>query len=617
MCGIAGIVGPQASESDVGAMIRAIVHRGPDGDSLDCGPGVAFGHARLAIIDLVTGAQPMRSASGRWLIVFNGEIYNYRELRAQLESRYAFATHSDTEVILAAVEVHGVERGLAMIDGMFAIGLYDMTERRVHLARDHFGIKPLYWANRDDGALVFASEMKALHAAGVAMPIDRTAIAVQLLCRFIPAPWTGRVGVHKLRPGEHLVFDADGRRLGESRRIVPLAASASPAAGRDRVEQVAALMSDAVQRQTVSDVPIGILLSGGIDSALVCQSAARANPGLHSYCVGYSADDRATEFAEAEETARLVGTAHRNIVVEPEDFAGAVRHSIWHLEEPVATTSLVTFSLLCKAVAKERKVVLTGQGADEPWAGYTRHRFEALRGRYGPAMSLAAPLIRRWAVGRARLREIVAHLDDDLLRWVAYRSLFPIERVGQVFGDDVLRAALERIRDALAWADGQAPEAAADPFNRLLVRDAFTDLSDNLLLLSDKLSMSHGLEVRVPLLDVAYASHVLRLPRDAKRTGPTFARGKALHKAVASRTLPPQIVHRPKKGFETPLQRWLEGDFGREVRAKILGPSSGLAACFDVQALLGDSPALANVSHELQQQLFSLWLTEEWTHILK
>jgi len=598
-------------------MIRAIVHRGPDGESLYSGTGFAFGHARLAIIDLLTGQQPMSSASGRWLIVFNGEIYNYRELRVQLEKQYAFVTHSDTEVILAAIEVHGIERGLAMIDGMFAVGLYDRRERCLHLARDYFGIKPLYWANRPDGALVFASEMKALHAAGVPMPVDRTAIAIQMLCRFIPAPWTGRVGVHKLRPGEHLVFDGDGRRLGAPRRISPLAASAPLANGGDRAEQVAALMAAAVQRQTVSDVPIGLLLSGGIDSALVCQFAARTNPGLHSFCVGYSTDDSATEFTEAEETARLVGTTHRNIVVEAEDFANAMRHSIWHLEEPVATTSLVTFSLLCKTVARERKVVLTGQGADEPWAGYTRHRFEALNCRYGPLLRLAAPAIRGWANGRVRLREIVAHLDDDLLRWIAYRSLFPIERIGRVFGDDILHEALDRIRDALAWADGQAPEAAADPFNRLLVRDTFTDLSDNLLLLSDKLSMSHGLEVRVPLLDVAYASHVLRLPRDAKRVGVLFGRGKALHKEVASRTLPSEIVHRPKKGFETPLQRWLVGDFGRQVRDRILAKTSGLASYVDVKALLGESSPDDNISHELQQQLFSLWLTEEWTHILR
>jgi asparagine synthase (glutamine-hydrolysing) len=378
-------------------------------------------------------------------------------------------------------------------------------------------------------------------------------------------------------------------------------------------------MSAAVRRQTVSDVPFGVLLSGGMDSALVAQMAARATGELHTYCVGYSADDHATEFVEASQTAQLLGTVHSNLVVERENFAMALRSAIWHLEEPIATTSLVTFSLLCKAVAAERKVVLTGQGADEPWAGYTRHRFEALLQSNAGMVRAIAPIrgLLRAGGSRARLCEILTYLDDDTARWVAYRSLFPIERVRRVFGAVATEDALHRIRDALDWAEQQAPRAPTDCFSRLLVRDSYTDLSDNLLLLSDKLSMAHGLEVRVPLLDVAYASYALSLPARAKRGGFLMRRGKVVHKAVAVRSLPRQIVDRAKKGFETPLRDWFAGDFGRAVRDRVLAPSAAIAGVLPATELFNSVPDMGHVSHELQQQLFSLWVTNEWIDVFR
>lgn len=617
MCGIAGIVGPEAREPSVAAMVRAIRHRGPDGDSLVAEADHAIGHARLAIIDLELGQQPMLSSSGRWLIAFNGEIFNYRELRATAGG-YPFRTRSDTEVILALIEQGGLERAFAAIEGMYAIAVFDRKERVLHLARDHFGVKPLYYTHLDGGGVAFASEMKAFVPLGVPMGIDRVAVVTQLLARFIPAPHTGRERISKLRPGEWLSFATDGRAIGPPRRIVPVA-SAPTSPGADRVATTTALLEAAVKRQTVADVPLGMLLSGGIDSALVAEFAARITPKLHSYCVGYSAADRATEFEAATETAALVNTVHQNIVVERHDFAEALKRSIWHLEEPVATTSLVTYSLLCKAVAAERKVVLSGQGADEPWAGYSRHRFEALLTATGAAARLAAPLGRglAFASGRARLAEILANLGDETTRWVAYRSLFPVRRIREIFGAPATDEALGRIAAALAWADGQCQGIPDDSFSRLLVRDSYTDLSDNLLLLSDKLSMAHGLEVRVPMLDVAYASHVLRLPRAAKRDGFLMARSKVVHKAVASASLPAAVVNRPKKGFETPLATWLASDFGRELRDSVLSPASPLASLVPAAALFGGVPKLDSVGHELQQQLFSLWVTNEWIDIFR
>ena len=618
MCGIAGIVGRPGQHESVARMIASIAHRGPDGQSVIAAEDHALGHARLAIIDLESGQQPMASRSGRWLIVFNGEIYNYRELRSALAGRYEFVTHSDTEAILGLVECHGVEAAFSMIDGMYALALVDRRERRLHLARDHFGIKPLYYTALADGGHAFASELKAFAAIGVQLGVDPAAVATQLLCRFIPAPYTGRPGIFKLRPGEWRTLSFDGS-VDTKRRIIPGAQRAAM-----EIAATVAATSDALKagvvRQLVADVPVGMLLSGGIDSALVASFAAAARPDMHSYCVGYAAEHRATEFAEAEASAKLLRLNHSSIVVERQDFAASLRRSMWHLEEPIATTSLVTYSLLCKAVAAERKVVLSGQGADEPWAGYSRHRFEALLDRYGPAMRLVAPAAARIYGGgsRSRLRAVLGSLDDERGRWIAYRTLFPLERVRAALGGDAVEAALERVHAALDWAEGQAPAAAAaGPFARLLVRDSYTDLSDNLLLLGDKLSMAHGLEVRVPMLDVAYAARVLLLPRAAKRAGCAMQRSKVMPKAFASRQLPHEIVNRPKKGFETPLAKWFTTEFGRGIRDSVLAPSAPLASVLPAATLLGGVPSLRAVGYELQQQLFSLWAMNEWLEVFR
>jgi asparagine synthase (glutamine-hydrolysing) len=329
MCGIAGIVGVSPAAPVVEAMIRAIAHRGPDGMMVVGGADHMFGHARLAIIDVAGGAQPKLSNSGRWLIVFNGEIYNYRELRSHLKGDYVFSSSSDTEVILAAVECLGIERALAEIDGMYAIALFDREAKVLHLARDHFGIKPLYYTRLTGGSLAFASEMKAFRCLEVPLDVDDVAVATQLLCRCIPAPATGWAGLKKLRPGEWLTFDARGGSLGNARRIVPRAAAWSQSTGTPA--ELHDLLVQAVARQMVADVPVGILLSGGIDSALVAQIAAQARPDLHSFCVGYSAADRETEFTAAAESARAIGTVHENIVVRATDFVDELRHAVWHL----------------------------------------------------------------------------------------------------------------------------------------------------------------------------------------------------------------------------------------------------------------------------------------------
>ncbi len=610
MCGIAGMFGNSAAAAQAEAMVSRISHRGPDGCNVVSGAQYALGHARLAIIDIESGQQPMASNSGRWRIVFNGEIYNYREIKSELQAGYDFKTQSDTEAILALVERFGVEQGLARLDGMFAIALYDEQERTLHLVRDHYGIKPLYFSVQNDGTVLFASEFKAFLPLLPKVEVDEIALIAQLLCRFIPAPKTGVLGVSKLRPGQLLKW-----QMGQSSPVLDqrlpaplrLAARDAPAT----VAATAQLLEQAVKRQTVSDVPIGTLLSGGVDSAIVTKFASAANSNLHTYCVGYGANDAATEFEAASESAALLGTQHHNIEIAQADFVGSMRKAIWHLEEPVATTSSVSYLLLCEAVAKERKVVLSGQGADEPWGGYSRHRFEALLEAYGPAMKMA-PSVLVGLTNRPRLVEIMKHLHEDRLRWVAYRSLFPQTQIREAFGAARFDAAMQVIDQALDWASGQAPDAHAGSFNQLLTWDSYTDLSDNLLLLGDKLSMASSLEVRVPMLDVTYAAHVSRLPTHAKRRGLSRAVGKAMHKDVAEMSLPAAVVHRKKKGFETPLQTWLQGSLGQDVMGRLKSPHSRLSQHMPLERLMPQLKRSGGVAHETQQQIFSMWMTEEW-----
>lgn len=610
MCGIAGLVGPGAHRDRVVTMIQAIAHRGPDGVGVEVFPDAVLGHARLAIIDLELGRQPMISVGRRWAIAFNGEIYNYRELRQSIGDRYAFSTNSDTETILAAVTLWGPKETFRRIDGMYAISLIDLESGELHLARDHFGIKPLYYARTLAGDFAFGSEAKALRAAGVAFTPDRVSLASFGLARFIPAPFTAFEGIRKLRPGEHLVVRRD--RTSHSERIVPHAMAPADTMRRDSAQAVGDMLAAGVRSQLVSDVPVGVLLSGGVDSAVVAHEAHRADSTLHTYCVGYSDSDPETEFAQAAESARFIGTVHKNVRIQAHDFSAAMRKAIWHLEEPMATTSLVSYLLLCEQVVKERKVVLTGQGADEPWAGYDRHQFEALLTQpWGHAGALIAAGIRRNEGGDTRLNRTLRALDDENARWIAYRCLWSTERLKQALGETTVEKAVARIEDALAWADGQIPGQRRDSFERLLQRDAYTDLSDNLLLLGDKLSMAHGLEVRVPFLDVRYATAVLQMPRQAKRTGLLYKQGKVLHKAACARVLDPAIVHRPKMGFHTPLARWLDGELGLKTRER-LRATSRLADVLDLAPLLPSIATGQSNSYESQQQTFALWLLDEW-----
>lgn len=609
MCGIAGLVGPASSGDKAAAMAAALRHRGPDGDGFWIGDDIAFAHRRLAIIDLAGGVQPMQSASGRWTLTYNGELYNYRALRDGPLGDYPYQTDSDTEVVLAALEKWG-EAALAKFNGMFALAAFDAQTGHVLLARDGAGIKPLYHARLDDGTLVFGSEIAAIQAAGHAPGVDESSLDTFLDIRFVPAPRTLFRGVEKLRPGHFLWVAGNGTPGSQQRFVAPAPVIDHSLSRPERVTRLRDAMLAGVERQLVADVPIGILLSGGIDSAAVAAAAVRAGGQVSTFCVGYGQDHWSNEFAEARETAELLGTDHHELRIDAEAAITGMRALISHLEEPVVTTSLFSYFLLCQAVAQHRKVVLSGQGADEPWGGYGRHRVAALHGLLGVARWLPEklPVLKQHQESWSRLRA-AAGGGAEAERWAALHMLFDKNDRDRIRPSTVPGAAGAA---ALADVSSMLPSDAS-ALERLLAMETRTSLPDNLLMLGDKLSMAWGLEVRVPLLDSDYLELVEATPGHLRRGGLFGGTGKVLHKQVCRSLLPSSIVDRPKKGFQSPIAVWLRDHLGDHLAGMIERPRSFTRAHLDVgvaRNLLARHRRASSGS--LERQLFALWVLEEW-----
>lgn len=608
MCGIAGWIGPRAGEAVAIRMADAIAHRGPDGSGVWTGPGVALSHRRLSIVDIAGGHQPMMSASGRWVLVFNGEIYNFRDLKQGALRDYPYRTYSDTEVILAALDRWG-GNAVEHIDGMFGIAAWDRIEQRLLLARDGQGIKPLYYAKIAD-AMVFGSEIASLLAAGVRPAVDEDGLSVFLDLRFIPSPATLFQGVSRLAPGHRLWIEKDGH-VGISE---PFAFDA-PSIDRTTsaaifAERLHNTLVNSVKRQLVADVPIGILLSGGVDSAAVAAAAVRTGSSVSTFCIGYEDDHPSNEYSEARRTAQILGTDHHELHIDAALAADSMPKVIKHLEEPVVTTSMFSYYLLCQGVAKHRKVVLSGQGIDEPWAGYSRHRVAAL----SPVL---APLIRALPTRfpmRGNLTETWQRLQE---------ALRPRDEIGRIIGLHTLFPGLDRssIRpndsNAFTYKAVENILGALPPngtfLERLLAFETRTSLPDNLLLIGDKLSMASGLEVRVPMLDPAYLRLVETVPGDLRRAGFLAGNGKMLHKRVCESLLPLEVVHRRKKGFQSPIEVWLKRDLGARISDLVEDTRSFTRTYLEintVRRIISDHKQ--GNRGNLERQLFAIWVLEEW-----
>ncbi|XOV86648.1 MAG: asparagine synthase (glutamine-hydrolyzing) [Pseudomonadota bacterium] len=579
MCGIFGTT-QDLTDAKLAGVVSLLDHRGPDSNgsqrvSLRDGQ-VTFAHTRLAIQDLsASGHQPMWSADGRWLVTFNGEIYNHLSLRERLD--LDFRGTSDTETLAEYIARFGLQATLRDLNGIFAFGALDTSEGVLYVARDTFGVKPVYFVTDEAGGLTFASEIKPLLSLQAGGGLCREALSTFLTLRFVPSPATLLKDISRLPPG-HLLT----QRIGSPQREI--SSYIRPVFDRFRggkdeaIEGYAKHLTAAVTGQLISDVPVGILLSGGIDSALIAALAREHTSDLTAFTVGFGSAYRECELDDARETARVLDIAHEFVEVDPVQMIDDLDDIIGAVEEPLGTTSIMPMWYLTRLARQTATVVLAGQGNDEPWGGYRRYQIELLLKRLPflklPPFRLAGLLGGLFADDGYRRGLHCLGEPDPVRRFTkAYALLDEDER--QLLGVHEVGEARKGIT---YWLDQLTGSSTLSDPEKMMRIDARMNLSDDLLLYGDKISMACALEVRVPMLDPAVVEFVESLPLAYKAS----LRGtKIVHRAMALRYLPDAIIHRPKKGFQVPFGTWSKTVWRDYIEARLLAPSLRINTVLD------------------------------------
>ena len=580
MCGIAGIVrfsmNEYVEEDRLIRMRDVQRHRGPDGAGLWSEGPVGLAHRRLAIVDVAGGHQPMANEDESVWIVFNGEIYNHQQLRPELEARgHHYRTRSDTETILHLYEEEG-ERCVERLRGMFAFALWDRVQGRLLLARDRLGIKPLYYACTDQ-ELLFASEIKGILAAEAFRPEFNDAILPEFLAsRFVAGQETFFRRVRKLLPGRTLSWSAaEGFR---ERRywVPPVRNDRSTADMQVRGEEVRSKLESVVASHLMSDVPVGLFLSGGLDStALAALMAPAAHSPMHAFSVGFS-EAEANELPYARLAARAVGAEYHEVLVSPQEFFQALPRLVWHEDEPIAFSSSVPLYFVSKLAQRHVKVVLTGEGADELFLGYDyRYRVTALNERLGRLYWGATPETVRRGVARMLVglpRAVRRYAERSFLayppgpRGVFFEnfSVFPTALQRELICDQSRLTSRDPHADGLrCWNEHQ---------EGVLERMSYVDLQTHLvelLMKQDQMSMAASIESRVPYLDHELVDLVGAMPGQFRLHG---WETKAVLRNAVRHLIPNEILTRPKMGFPVPLGRWLQGPYWPMVKDLVLGP---------------------------------------------
>ena len=607
MCGICGIARASGAvdPARLAAMSATLVHRGPDSEGSYVDGPVGLAARRLSIIDLETGDQPLANEDGTVQVVQNGEIYNFRELRAELElAGHRFTTQSDTEVLAHLYEQEGA-RFAARLRGMFAVAAWDGRARRLVLARDRFGIKPLYY-RAADGGLEFASELRALPRG----EIDLDALEAYLAFNSVPAPFSIFEGIRKLLPGHLLVWEGGEPRIEPYARPVP--AQTADLRTEDEgflAEELRARLRDSVRAHLISDVPVGVLLSGGVDSgALAALSAQESSEPIRTFSIGY-AEASFDELADARLVAQRYGTRHRELVLRPR--AALLLPALADaFDEPFADSSALPAYLVSQLAAEDVKVALSGEGGDELFGGYYTYVADRLAERVGGPARLARPLAELLPSSSRR-----ASFDYRAKRFTRAAHLPPLERHHawkEIFSPDV-RAELTGRRSPFDPVDLYRERFAETEGAELLARLQDVDLGlylvDDLLVKTDRASMAHSLEARVPFLDPLVAGFALALPDRHKVRG--FRKKVLLRKAVEP-LLPRAVVHGRKRGFSVPAAAWLRGElepFARETLSPATLRSQGFFDPVTVTRLIDDHVA---GREDLSRQLWGLLAFTLW-----
>ena len=589
MCGIAGIFKFDAQRRVEQARLermRAVLrHRGPDGEGVTVRGRVGLAHSRLSIIDLSGGRQPMSDPSNRIWISYNGEIYNFRELRAELASLgFGFSTQSDTEVILRAYEAFG-EDCVRHLRGMFAFAIWDKDQQRLFLARDRLGIKPLYYAVTQD-EILFGSEIKAILAAGGVRPeLNRAILPEFLATRFIAGGETFFRGIRKLLPGCTLSWaPMEGFR---QRRYwqLPSQLDGPEISFATHASEVRRRLEETVQSHLVSDVPLGLFLSGGIDSSALAAIMAPMMQGpLRSFAVGF-AEQGYNELAYARLAARAVGAEHRDRLISAVEFLSALPRMLWHEDEPIAFPSSICLYFVSQLASEHVKVVLTGEGADELFLGYNRYRVTAWNERLGRPYWAAVPPGARAAISR-----LVRRLPRPLRRYAERSFLGPPPGPRGLFYENfaVFPEAMQRLllpesaqRDPYAECLHYYDQAPGGALERMSHADMQTYMVE-LLMKQDQMSMAASIESRVPFLDHEFVEYAAAIPGRHKLRG---WQTKAVLRAAVGDVLPAEILTRGKMGFPVPLGRWLRGRYAGLLDDLVLGGRALERGLFDTAVL--------------------------------
>ena len=587
MCGICGIfdqTGAPVDHAILDRMADAIRHRGPDGEGRYIDHEVGLGHRRLSIIDLQGGAQPISNEDGTLQIVFNGEIYNFIELRRELQAfGHVFRTRSDTEVIVHAYEQWGTEC-VTRLNGMFAFALWDQRNRTLFVARDHLGIKPLYYVVIG-GRVLFASEIKSLmEDPNCPRDIDLDALAELFTFRYVPSPKTLFNRILKLPPGHSMLISRNGVTVNRYWKTIPQVRANWREV--DLIEEYRHVLEDAVRLQLRSDVPLGLFLSSGVDSGVLLAIMSKFGSGpVHAFTIGFEDGQRTDEVHHAKETARIFGAVHHSMMVAPKDYVGYFERYMHDLEEPVGHETAPAFHFVAAQAASQVKVALSGQGADEPWAGYDRYKGIKLSSVYSrmPAFithDLAGLLnavpgrMERFKRGLTSLAE-----PDILTRFTKVYSFFSADMKAHLYkGALKERFEVDRFATRHALARLHSDVKDLDPLTQMLYIDTRANLPDDLLMVGDKTSMANSLEVRVPFLDHRLVEFTESLPVHLKLNGFT---GKYLHKKACEKWLSNKAVHRKKKGFSNPVQDWFRLRMKSFVDDCLLSSTASVARYFD------------------------------------
>lgn len=586
-------------------MTDAMAHRGPDGRGTHRAPGIGLGHRRLSIIDLEGGAQPLFGADPRLAIVFNGEAYNYQEVRASLPGPWR--TKSDTEVFLRAYETAGLS-GVARMTGMWGAAIWDARERELVVIRDRLGKKPVYYVQLSGGGYAFASEIRALLIEPeVRREIDPESLDQLLTYRYVPGPRTMFRGIQKLLPGHAAFVSEAGIRFKRYWNPIPKPRRFTD---REAEEAFGAAFDRSVALRMVSDVPVGIFLSGGIDSAAVLQAMNRG--GVHCFTVAFTGGEEDDEIPYAAETARLFGGQHHTLRIGAEDYSDYLDEYARQLEEPVLNDSAMATHFLSKLARRTVKVVLSGQGADEPLAGYDRYKGELLSPalRKLPFSERLLQLMSRIGASEKLKRAARSlHEPDDVRRALRIYAVVQEEHKRGLLRSEL--AASGDVAEPLRRLHAEVPELS--PLGRMLYTDTRMWLADDLLLVADKLSMAHGLELRTPFLDHRLIELIESMPDDQKlRLTWRGLLTKRVHRAEMAKRLPAAILGRKKRGFDNPLDRWLRRDLKSLVEERLIArgaPIHDYLRPEGIQALVREH---ASGNEDRRRQLFLLLTLDAW-----